>query len=162
VPTSYLVVDRASSLDTLAALLEAESQLAWLSGSTNPYPTLRDLLNGAPFGERPPPRRPRPIDYLPSATTPAEEITWTLNIQPLLYPLSGLAGHTGPKPIYGNFDVRTYESVLFGGDHRATNPTVVKGDHKASLLWQVLAGPVPSLGIVQMPDSSPPLSSGEL
>jgi hypothetical protein len=162
VPASYTPIDPSASLETLAALLEAEAQLAWIGGVENPYPGLRDLLNGIPFGQLQEPRKPRPTEPF-AARMSAAEITWETDVRPVLLGLHYcLTCHNGPLPQYGNFDMRTYESVMRGGNHQATNPIVVVGNARGSLLWQSLASALPLLNNIRMPQNGPYLSAGEL
>lgn len=158
-PEGYTPVGRGSSLTALANLLEAEAQLAWLGSDTNPSPTLRDLMHGRPFGEASTPRKPRQTQAQ-IVTNGLTEVTWTTDIKPLFdqYYCSSCHNSTTGN---GLFDSRTYESVLRGGEHQATNPSVVKGNARASLLYQSLIGDVLSIGVHRMPSNGPFLSAGE-
>ncbi|MBK8095771.1 MAG: hypothetical protein IPK26_01605 [Planctomycetes bacterium] len=130
----YRVDDVASDLFSLAQVLQAAGELAWLSAADNPYPALRDVFRGHPFGT---PGGPRPPGGL-SAQLPA--LSWRGEIGPLiLFRCQGC--HLGFGS--GGFIIDTLADVLAGSPQtRAANLTmVVPGDHSRSFLWQILDGP---------------------
>jgi hypothetical protein len=135
-PLGYRSHDRASDLSALARLLHAAVELGWLRSAANPHPALRDVVTGQPFGGTAPPRRGRKIQ---PRTLHGGEVTWKDDIGPLLA-FRCVSCHSGPFA-QGDFRVSSYEETLRGGRNRATHPSVVPGDHRASLLWQVLVGP---------------------
>ena len=148
-PSGYTPAERGSSLSALASLLEAEAQLAWIGSDANPSPALRDLLRGRPFGEPAAPRKPRQTQALGLLDGPTE-ISYLTHIKPLIdqYYCSGC--HSGPTGS-GKFDSRSYESLLRGGEHQATNGNAIPRG-------------CPSQGARngRMPQGGPYLSSGEL
>ena len=156
-PAAYTLRDRASSLSAVAALLESETLLAWLGSDSDPYPHLRDLVHGLPFGQANEPRKPRPTR--PMLANFGTEITYDVDIKPILtFNCTGC--HFGVQGS-GGFDCSTYDGVLKGGNHRLTHPTVVKGSSAASLIWRVLKGPVPEINVPQMPQGGQ-LTPGEI
>ncbi|MCC6670372.1 MAG: hypothetical protein IT458_04880 [Planctomycetes bacterium] len=155
-PDAYTPVDRASGLAALASVLQASAVLAWWGSDANPEPALRDLLQGNPFGELPGRVRGRVLQPRLLGDD-AEEITWDEQIRPLLH--SRCLGCHNNTFGSANFSVETYERVLAGGNNAAQYPTVVRGDHTRSLLWQILGGntvPAP-----RMPQGGPYFAPGE-
>lgn len=151
-PSSYAVLDRASSLTGIAALLDAAADLAWLASPRNPNPALRDTLNGYPFGVLPDRRRGRGLNG-----PQGEEVTFTRDIRPILA-ANCIACHNDSSPTNGYTmgpflpqPVVEYDKVLAGGDvgRRGNPPHVVSGNHAGSLLWLVLEGN--AAGVRRMP-----------
>jgi hypothetical protein len=135
-PLGYRTHDRASDLAALARMLHAAVELGWLRSAANPHPALRDVVTGHPFGAASPPRRGRKIQ---PRTLHSGEVTWDDTIGPLLA-FRCISCHSGAFA-EADFRVSSYQEALRGGRSRATHPTVVPFDHRASLLWQVLVGP---------------------
>jgi len=158
-PEGYEPVERSSSLLALATLLEAETQLAWIGSDLNPDPNLRDLLRGRPFGEPTGPRKPRETQPLPLEGG-RTEVTYETDIKPLIALYYCSSCHNG-SATYALLDTRTYEGLLRGGVHQATNPSVVKGDALGSLLYQTLVADVPGIS-GRMPQNGPYMNAGEL
>jgi len=139
VPASYGLVDGASSLEGLAEMLHATAEVAFLASKENPNPNLRDLFEGNPFGAPPGNDPGRPTDPAGVAANQSAEVTWDVEIGPLLGFRCGSC-HRGSKPDAG-MSFATYELTLKGGNNSGTTsstPIIVKGDHQKSLLWQVL------------------------
>lgn len=156
---NYMPADPASTVSGVAAVLHGASELAWWASDQNPEPTMRDILLGNPFGNTSLPRRPR--GQRPR-TAPGTALTWEDDVRGIIQGQC-MGCHRVPPPFnVNNFYVTSYASVIAGGDHAATNPTVVPGDHAASLIWQVLNAPVPSIGVNRMPDGGPYLGAGEV
>jgi hypothetical protein len=169
-PSAYGVLDGASGLAALAALLEAAAELAWLASDRNPIPALRDVLQGSPFGQPPGRRRGRGTGGL---TGGADEVTFSRDIGPILVAKCifchndqvNTNGYTMGR-LAGNVWVAEYEKVLAGGivGARGNPPNVRVGDHQNSLLWQVCAGTTQL--VRRMPDGCgqalPCLTSGQL
>jgi hypothetical protein len=154
VPAGYLLVDSASDLGSLAVVLRAAAELAWLASERNPYPALRDVLNGLPFGG---PRTPRRGALLrPILTDGSAALTYEDNVKPIIDRYGCAQCHAPPFPS-GDFIAVTYEGLLRGGAHRATNPTVIPGQGSRSLLYQILL-PNPPVS-VRMPQGGPYLPS---
>ncbi len=152
-PADYAVVDRSSSLAGVAVLLEAAAELAWVASPRNANPTLRDVLNGFPFGTLPDRRRGRGSGL----TLSAEEITFTRDIKPILE-VNCIACHNDQSPTNGYSlgaflprPIANYDKVLTPGNvGRLGNPPIVtSGDHTRSLLWLVLTQRV--AGVSRMP-----------
>lgn len=153
-PAGYRTRDQASDLAGTSRVLHAAVELGWFSSTRNPYPALRDVVTGHPFGTVPAPRRGRKIR---PGLLHQDGVTWEDQIGPLLS-FRCLSCHSGPFA-QGDFRVSSYAETLAGGAHRATHPSVVPGDHANSLLWQVLEGVA---GVVpQMPLGSK-LPPGEI
>ncbi|MFQ5505283.1 MAG: hypothetical protein ACE5F1_10850, partial [Planctomycetota bacterium] len=130
-PEGWFTIDRSSSLLDQARLLRGFAELAWIASKQQSNNLLRRLFSGDPFGKRPEssgPNVPTPM--------PQGPVTWERNIKGLLQARCTPC-HVKRKD--SGFSVLSYDSVLAGGDHRATHPTVVKGKAMESLLWQVLA-----------------------
>lgn len=152
-PAAYAVIDRASSLTGIATLLEAAAELAWMASPRNGNPSLRDVLNGFPFGPLPDRRRGRGLGS-PSAV---DEVTFSREIRPILA-ANCIACHNDSSPTSGYTmgplvpqTVVEYEKVIAGGNvgRRGNPPHVASGNHDGSLLWQILEGP--TAGLPRMP-----------
>jgi hypothetical protein len=168
-PAAYSVVDRASSLLGLSALLEAAAELAWLASMRNANVTLRDVLNGFPFGVAPDRRRGRGG----LAARGGEEVTFTRDVSPILDSNCLVCHNDGSRTndfsMGTFFPVRAvqYEKVLTPGlvGRLGNPPHVTSGDHNRSLLWIVLDRGVP--GVNRMPrgcgnEFFPCLPSGQI
>lgn len=139
VPDTYRVVDGASDLEGLAEMLHATAEVAFLASTRNPNPNLRDLFEGNPFGAPPGNEPGRPADPALASVQSAAEVTWDVEIGPLLG-FRCTSCHRSPNPDAG-LRLETYESTLAGGNNSGSSsstPIIVKGDHEKSLLWQVL------------------------
>ena len=168
-PLSYRVLDRGSTLEDQARLLRGFAELAWLADPAQKHPLLARLFQGDPFGSKP---------TIPSGegaeeggtgfdaagepdpgTEPADEtISWDKHVKGLLNKhCSGC--HSGSFPS-GDFSIDSYALVLKGSQNQATHPMVVKGNHEASLLWQITALASPPVAS-RMPSGGPYLSAAE-
>jgi len=139
IPETYRVVDGASDLEGLAEMLQATAEVAFLASSQNPNPNLRDLFEGNPFGTPPGNDPGRPTDPIGANAQGAAEVTWDVDIRPLLG-FRCASCHRSPDPDAG-LNLETYEATLNGGNNsgsQSSTPIIVKGDHEKSLLWQVL------------------------
>lgn len=150
-PLDWQVLDGASDLVGLADVLTAAAELDWLAADDNPWPSLRDLFRGGPFGPPGGPRPPRPLDE-PTGSS------WNTDIGPLMRFRCG-GCHLGFGA--GGFVIDTLPQMLAGSPRtRAMNlPMVVPGDHPQSFLWRILVGPPPPFQ--QMPQGSR-LAAGEI
>ncbi len=163
-PIAYATIDRASSLQGTAALLEAAADLAWLTSARNEDTFVRTLLTVTPFGPGVPrggaAEPPQPIDG---------EVSFTSHIKPLAESRC-IACHNDFSPLGGYTMGRAtadYAKFIAGGNvGRLGNPPhVVAGDHRGSLLWQVLSGTttrVPRMPLGCGPSFNPCLSPAQL
>ena len=133
-----VVRDRGTNLRDQARLLKGFAALGKLASKQQKNPLLRRLFEGDPFGKRPGIGSTSSGNEQHKGTKgpSADDVSWDRQIKGLLGAWCSSCHTTVFKN--ANFSVASYESTLFGGDHRETNPTVVKGNSKASLLWQVL------------------------
>jgi mono/diheme cytochrome c family protein len=160
VPASYGVVDGASDLEGLAEVLHATVEVAFLASASNPNPNLRDLFEGNPFGTPPGHDPGRPADPIGVNAQQAAEVTWDVEIGPLLgFRCSSC--HRRPNPM-ADLSFETYALTLQGGKNsgsQSSTPIIVKGDHAKSLLWQVL---IASTSVsARMPKGGSQLSQSE-
>ncbi len=147
VPDAYLVVDRASDLAALGGLLHAASELAWMVSPRSPHRALAALIAG--------PLYELPVSGGPIGPPPPN---WDDDIGPLTR-FWCWGCHFDPVEFaFANFSVEDYEATLRGGRNNTMFPAVVPGDHRASLMWQVLVGPTSVSA--QMPKSTavPPVT----
>ena len=122
----FRAVDGAGDLLALAAVAQASAELVL---ATQPGAPLADVFAGQPY------KRPAPA---PSNEPPPP--TWDQDIGPLLmFRCGGCHSGVGER----DFVIDSYAQMLQGGLRtRALNlPMVVPGDHDASFLHEVLAGP---------------------
>lgn len=151
-PEPFLVGDRGSNLDDQARLLRGFAELAWVGSDNQTNPLLRRLFEGDPFGEGPVRGAARKTGGS-NAGTAVDTISWEKNIKGLLQ--SSCAGADCHLPgTQSGFSVATYDRVLRGGDRAATNPTVVPGKSRESLLWQIVTMDKPPVSR-RMPDGGP-------
>jgi hypothetical protein len=106
-----------------------------LSGDANPYPNLRDLFRGYPFGSAGGPRPPRGLGRLGAG------LSWDRDVGPLLRLRCG-GCHVGGVG-EGGFLVSTLAQVQNGSPRtRASGHTmIVPGDPDRSFLRTMLVGP---------------------
>jgi hypothetical protein len=144
-PAGYVPEDRASDLTALARLLLGAAELAWLGAADNPFPELRELFHGRPFGVSGPPIAPEG----------GNDLSFVRDIQPTLQ-AKCIICHDARFPTSA-YSVASYESVLAGG--MWAKPAVVPGDHAASPLWLLLSRdwtpPTRPFPIPRMPAGGP-------
>ncbi len=157
-PEAFAALDRSSSLVDQARLLRGCAELAWLASKRQPNSLLRRLFEGDPFGKGPQ-ARPGAADASRSGSgSPSAVVTWESHMKGLLNTECGTCHGQFPS---GDFVVLTYKDVLRGGAHRKTNPTVVQGKSRQSLLWQIVALKKPPVSR-RMPDFLPPLPQSQI
>ncbi|MDP6423174.1 MAG: c-type cytochrome domain-containing protein [Planctomycetota bacterium] len=155
---SFYLKDRGSNLIDQARLLRGFAELAWLASPQQPNHLLRRLFEGDPFGKGPQALNGNSDEGSGTGQVSpvAEAITWNTHLKGLLAgSCSGSFCHNPGNQ--GGFSVKDYASVLAGGDHASTNPTVVKTQSAQSLLWQITALAKPPVSR-RMPDGGPYLS----
>ncbi|MEE2888521.1 MAG: c-type cytochrome domain-containing protein [Planctomycetota bacterium] len=142
-PNSYRVLDVASSLETVAAMLRAGGELSYYAGSQNPNPNLRDIFRGSPFGPDPGSGR--------GAASANQIVTWESGVSEVLSLWCagchrGLFGQAG-------FAVDSYEAVHRGGVNSkpgSKTPIITRGDPDNSVLYYILKANPPA-PFIQMP-----------
>lgn len=146
---SYAVMDPASDLHAVAAMLRGASLLAWMAGTRNPEPAIVRAFRGVPFATQ------------VSNEPPERIVNFAQDVGPILAARCTVC-HGGPFPQNG-LSLESFAGLMQGGITGAQ--LVVPGDHRASPLWLVINGlwtrstgePFP-----QMPFGGPPLTQAQI
>ena len=132
-PASYAPDDPASDLSTLAVMIRAGAELAFLASTKNTNVPLRDVFHGRPFGLLPGSVPPDPPNF----------VSWEGGGVRTLLAQRCTSCH-GSGTARSGFQAHTYDAVLRGGNRsgpNSANPIVVPGNPLGSLLYQIVTSP---------------------
>lgn len=134
---SYRVIDSASTLETVAAMLRAGGELSFYASDKNPNPNLRDIFRGHPFG----PRSSGGTDDNSGASVASgrDLVTWESGVGEVLGLWCSGCHITGFG--HGGFASDGYDAVHLGGNNSrpgSKTPIIVRGDPANSVLYYIL------------------------
>ena len=138
-PASYSPADPASDLATLAVMIRAGAELAYLASDKNTNVPLRDVVHGRPFGLLPGTVPPDPPNL----------VSWEGGVRTLMAQRCvSCHGMNNPR---GGFQAHTYDATLLGGNRSGSssaNPIVIPGDASNSLLYEIVTSPPPGFSFM--------------